>query len=137
MAHWSDRFVGMRYVPDEFECGDFAVRVQREVFGREIRLPTGRLPGAMGRARKLAEHRDEFAQRIDEHAAVEGDGVLINTRGLDQHIGVLCEIGGERWVMHNLSVAENAARYCGQVVRHRLREMVARGYKIEGFYRWI
>lgn len=135
--HWSDRYVGLPYVPGEFECGDFAVRVQHEIFQREIRLPTGRLPGAMGRARQLAEHRDEFSRRIDEAAAEEGDAVLINTRGLDQHIGVLCFIGGEWWVMHNLSVGKNQMNYCGQVVRHRLREMVRRGYKIEGFYRWI
>lgn len=134
--HWSSRYVGIKYVDKEFDCAELASQVMREVYGKEINLPSGRMAGAYGRARMIAEHRDEIARAIHESEAHEGDALLIGASGYDQHIGIVCDIAGERWILHNISSEKNG-RQLGQVIRTRLRELTLLGYKNCGFYRWI
>lgn len=136
IEHWSDRYVRRRYVPGEFDCGELARLVQREVFGREIRLPSERdyelAGGTLERFRAMAAQiergKDDVARRVD--APQEGDGVLLVSRGYRQHIGVHCCIHGERWVLH-------ASDGSGQVQLQRERDLALRGLSIEGYYRWI
>lgn len=134
--HWSERYVGRRYVPGEFDCGELARLVQREVFGREIRLPAARdyelAGGPLEKFRAMAAQiercKDDVAARVD--LPRDGDGVLLISRGYRQHIGVHCAIAGERWVLH-------ASDGSGQVQLGRARDLALRGLSIEGYYRWI
>jgi phosphatidylserine/phosphatidylglycerophosphate/cardiolipin synthase-like enzyme len=133
MQHWSQRYVGRPYIEGEFDCGELARTVQREVFGREIALPTER--GYMGKKgaekfRAMAAQIDTEKTRIAERteAPQEGDAVLLVARGYLQHVGVYCLIG-EPWVLH----AADTAR---QVLLARVRELAAKGLRVEGYYRW-
>jgi len=127
MAHWSDRYVGQPYVPGENDCAELAARVQREVFGREIALPSERAFGLRGLTAQIDAARDDYGTRTDSPA--DGDAVLMRCRGKLSHIGVYCDLDGVGWVLH-------AVRNAGQVVRHRLRELPLQGLAVEGFYRW-
>lgn len=134
-AHWSQRYVGRNYAEAEFDCADLARLVLREVFGREIRLPSERwYRGKSGRARVRAMNeqilscRDDYAARTETPG--EGDAVLLLSRGRNDHIGLYCVIGAEPYVMHC------ADRPVGQAVLCRVRDLPARGYAVEGFYKW-
>jgi hypothetical protein len=133
--HWSQRYIGMTYRPGEFDCADFARLVNREVFGREIRIPENRnYNGKDGVARlkamtaQIHECRDAYVERTEKPA--EGDGVLIVSRGAAAHIGLYCLINGEPWVLHCASDAL-------QAVLHRVRDLARTGYSIEGYYSWL
>lgn len=136
LTHWTDPYVGRRYVEGAFDCGELARVVQREVFDREIRLPAARdydfAGGPLEKFRLMAGQiercKDDVAERVD--VPQEGDGVLLVTRGYRQHIGLHCAIGGERWVLH-------ASDGTGQVVLQRERDLPLRGAAVEGYYRWI
>ena len=135
-AHWSDAYVGRPWVEGRFDCANMACAVQAEVFGRRLGIPTERdYLGLAGLAKlramrgQLRSLKDDYADRIDEAAAQEGDGVLLIGRGKPDHIGILCLIDGARWVLH-------AAAGPLQVVRTRWRELGLYGYAIEGCYRW-
>lgn len=134
--HWSDRYVGRRYAAGVFDCGELARVVQREVFGREIRLPAerdyelagGPLEKFRAMAAQIERGKDDVARRVD--TPQEGDGVLLVSRGYRQHIGVHAAIAGERWVLH-------ASDGSGQVQLQRERDLAVRGLSISGYYRWI
>ncbi|MGR2664265.1 hypothetical protein ACUXVY_21980 [Chromobacterium haemolyticum] len=126
--HWSDRYVGQDYVADTADCAVLAGTVAREVLGLDVRLPGERRPGPFGRNALIQQHQDAFARRVD--APADAQPVLLIARGRAQHIGVMCHLAGEWWVLH----ADEAA---GFVVRQRLRDMPRQGYQVEGFYEWL
>jgi hypothetical protein len=133
MAHWSDKYVGIKVI-DGFDCASLAEKVQREVFGKELSLPTDKAKETEGtlekfrqRTRQIMEGKAAFAERTN--FPKDGDAVLIQTRGYRQHIGTLCFIANDVWVLHTDERAK-------QVVRARAREMAIRGYIIEGYYKW-
>lgn len=134
--HWSSAYIGRPYIEGEFDCGELARVVQREVYRREINVPTER--GYLSEAHPVARFR-AMARQIEAAAPAcaepttlpkDGDAVLLKSRGYLQHIGVYCFVDGEPCVLH----ASDASM---QVVRTRLRELEIRGLKCEGFYRWI
>lgn len=127
MTHWSDVYIGQPYRPGENDCAELAARVQREVFKRDIGLPTERACGLRGLTAQIADLQGDYATPVDQ--AVEGDAVLMRSRGRLAHIGVFCLINGEAWVLH-------AMKNAGQVCRHRVRELANMGLVVEGFYRW-
>ena len=124
--HWSAGYVGLPYVRGEFDCAGLVERVLTEVFGRQVSLPKERAAHVVGLSVQIAEHRSEFARRIDSPS--EGDGVLMVGRGRINHIGVFCRID-ESYVLHNM-------RNAGQVCLHRVRDLERYGLFIEGYYRW-
>ncbi|MGC0155736.1 hypothetical protein ACPRNU_25020 [Chromobacterium vaccinii] len=126
--HWSDRYVGQDYVADEADCAVLACSVAREVLGLDIQLPGERRPGPFGRGALIQQHQADFARRVDEPA--DAQPVLLIARGRAQHIGVMCRLVGEWWVLH----ADEGA---GSVLRQRLREMARQGYQVEGYYQWL
>lgn len=128
MAHWSERYVGERYVKDSLDCAAWVARIEREQFGRDIRLPSERAQGLRSRSRQIESERDRFAERT--HEPQEGDAVLMISRGDLWHIGIYCVIGAEPWVLH-------AIQKFGSVVLHRIRDLADRGLKLEGYYRWL
>lgn len=136
MSHWSSAYIGRPYLEAEFDCGELARLVQREVFGREILIPVERdymgEAGPVARFRAMARQIAAEAPRLAEPTTLpkDGDAVLLKSRGYFQHIGIYCFVDGEPWVLH----ASDASM---QVVRTRVRELEIRGLRIEGFYRWI
>jgi len=126
MAHWSDRYLGLPYA--EADCAELAARVQREVFGREIGLPSERDGGPFALSDRIAQHRGDYAEQVSRPR--DGDAVLMRARGRLNHIGVYCDIGGEGWVLHAL---RNAAQAC----RHRVTDLPRHQLELEGYYRWL
>ncbi len=126
-GHWAEVYVGMPYEAPENDCAGFVVRVMREVFGREIGLPTAREASLRGQSRQILAYRDVVAEPTENPR--EGDAVLMYGRGRLCHIGVFCRIAGRPMVLH-------AMRSARQVTLHRIRDLEALGLKLEGFYRW-
>lgn len=128
MAHWSDPYVDLPYVAETGDCAALAERVAREVFGRHVGLPTSHASGYRAQAAQIMDCKDDYAARID--APEDGAPVLLIARGHFCHIGVMCWLAGEWWVLH-------ADQTFGAVLRQRLRDVTRINYKLEGFYRWL
>lgn len=134
MPHWTERYVGRPFVEGSFDCGELARTVQREVFGREVPLPSERwYAGKEGaeRLRAMAAQVEgtiaSLAQRVPEPR--EGDLVMMYSGSRVMHAGIYCVLVAEPWVLH-------AAERMGQVVLTRVRELADKGYKLEGYWRW-
>lgn len=119
-----DRFVGMDYCPRTFDCADFVVLVERELFGREVRMPSDRPRGGKGQL-ALGELSQAYARKTD--SPKDGDLVLMQD-GSGWHAGVYLFLAHEPHVLH--CRAEGG----GHSVAQRLREVPLR---IEGIYAWI
>jgi hypothetical protein len=117
-----DRLVGMPYRPD-FNCAHFVEHVQREVFGREVRLPGGgpRNPEAAAQ---------DFGLVLTA-APADGDLVLMFDFGRSRasHVGLWFLRDHEPYVLHS-----NERDGCS--VFHRLRDLHGLGLRLEGFYRF-
>jgi hypothetical protein len=122
--HWSEHYIGQPYEPGRADCVALAVEVQRNTFGRAVRLPTP--------ARWAATRHDPSQLAADygvpTEAPVDGDAVAMRC-GQSWHLGVFARIGGEEWVLH-------ATRAAGAAHLTRLRDLPAQGLRLEGFYRW-
>ena len=131
MAHWSERYVGLAYIEGGFNCAELVRQVQAEVFGRLVRYPAEQPADYRGQARML---REELPRHVVPIAVSEtpedGDGMVLIARGYAEHIGVLCQINAEPYVLHNFIRG-------GMVVLHRLSDLPSQGIKLEGVYRWI
>lgn len=125
-AHWSQSFVGLPYA--EADCAALAGRVQREIFGREVTLPSERAAGLRSLSDQIESLKSDFATPVNDPR--DGDAVLMLARGRLRHIGVYCEINGTPYVLH-------AVRNAGQTCLHRLADLGRYGLAVEGFYRWI
>lgn len=124
MAHWTEAYIGLPYIEQVQDCAELLARVQREVFGRNVHVPSVRADTPFGRSIQIAHGRDELADPVSQ--AQEGDAVLMQIMGR-WHVGVWFNLG-EPWVLHALKNA-------GQVVAHRLRDLPRYGIRVEGFYR--
>ncbi len=127
-------YVGVEYVPGQYDCGHLFLDVQRQVFGRTVALPQIVQSHAQGRAHQAAQIsavRDTLAQRVAE--PVHGCAVLITSPADDGqllwHVGTVFVYRAEAWVLHNSAVMGSAAL-------NRLKDFGWRGQKIEGFYTW-
>ena len=128
MAHWSDQYVGKPYVKDSLDCSGWVERIEREQFGRDVRLPSERAQGLRPRSRQIETERDRFVIRT--HAPQEGDVVMMRSRGDLWHVGLFCLIAREPWVLH-------AMEGFGSIARHRVRSLADLGLEFEGYYKWI
>lgn len=128
VAHWSDRFVGSPYVPETGDCAALAARVSEEVFGKQIPLPTQHATTLREQTRQIKDLQADFARRIP--AALDGQPALFVGRGRLCHIGIMCWLANEWWVLH-------ADQGSGFVVRQRLRDMTRLHFQLEGFYQWL
>lgn len=126
--HWSDKYVGEPYTPETGDCAALAERVACEAFGIEVGLPQSHAATYREQARQIMELREDYAVRIDD--PVDGCPVLFIGRGHLCHIGVMCWVGNEWWVLH-------ADQSFGSVVRQRLRDVTRIHFRLEGFYKWI
>ena len=125
--------VGRPYVVGEFDCAHLYLQVQKDIFGRDLALPTQHLAhskGRMGQGAQIRAARNELARPID--TAEHGCAVLMvspTEKGQLWHIGTAFNKGGEWWVLHNSGAM-------GGVCFTRLRDFAWRGQRIEGFYEW-
>lgn len=128
-AHWSARYIGEPYLPEEADCARLVARVRVEVFGLPVpdAVDVKRAASRLKRAAQLKDAVEAFGELTDSPA--EGDAVLMYCLGRPSHIGVFCLVNGERCVLHAM---ENA----GHVVLHRLRDLHRVMLTVEGFYRW-
>lgn len=125
--HWSDQYMNRPYVPETGDCAALAELVAREVLGVLPALPECHEEELRAQAAQIARVKDDFAERVAE--PIEGHPVLLMSRGDLFHIGVMCKLAGEWWVLH-------ADKGFGAVIRQPLRRMLMVDYKLEGFYRW-
>lgn len=126
--HWSDRFVGMAYVPQSGDCAALAAKVAKEVLGVDCALPITHATTLRDQSVQVMANKDALAQRVDE--PIDGQPALFLARGRLAHIGVVCLIDSQVWVLH-------ADQSAGSVVREKLSSMTRFRYVLEGFYRWI
>lgn len=126
--HPAERYVGMAFDADTFDCADLVALVQREMFGRNVRLPNGRHRGARGQT-QIAPHAQAQAERTD--TPKDGDLVLMldDTLRFPGHVGVWFHIAHEDYVLH-------AHARAGMAVLHRARDLAGFGAPIEGVYTW-
>jgi hypothetical protein len=126
----AEKYVGTPYVKGMFDCADLAVKVQREVFGRNIDLPAHEQTRA-GQEQQIGSLRYEKAEPIK--APTEGCGVLltrIDPKGLVWwHIGTVFFQADEPWVLHNSEHLKSAAL-------QRLSYLMRSGFRVEGWYAW-
>lgn len=126
--HWSDKYVGEPYISETGDCAALAERVAREVFGKAVGLPTCHATTYREQAKQINELQDSYASRID--VPKDGCPALFIGRGRLCHIGVMCWIANEWWVLH----ADSSA---GFVIRQRLRDITRIHWKLEGVYQWL
>lgn len=127
VIHWSDKYVGEPYLPQVGDCAALAVRVSAEQFGIKAELPLDHATTLRDQAKQILDLKDDLAVKIPE--AQDGCAALFITRGRLCHIGIMCWIQSDWWVLH----ADQTARF---VVRQRLRDLTRLHYRLEGFYKW-
>lgn len=125
--------VGLPYVVGEFDCAHLYLQVQKDIFGRDLVLPTQHLShakGRMGQGAQIRAARDELARQIE--VPTHGCAVLLVSPSETSqlwHIGTAFSKSSDWWVLHNSGLM-------GSVCLTRLRDFAWRGQRIEGFYEW-
>lgn len=126
MPHLAERFVGIPYDADRFDCADLVAHVRREAHCHEVRLPNARPRGHAGQL-ALGELSRQYADPIDDPE--DGCLVLMKRKAGVGHVGLFYLIAGEGWVLHTNETN-------GMSVLHRVRDLPTWGAKIVGYYRW-
>lgn len=119
-----ERFVGLPYDADTFDCADLVVLVQRELFGRDVILPNGRPRGARGQA-SLGELSKPYG--IATQTPTDGDLVVMLQGGRPSHVGTYFFLAHEPRVLHVR--ADGAFSELTPV-----RELAT---PVEGYYAWV
>lgn len=126
----AERFTAIPYDAASFDCADLVALVQRELFGREVAMPSRRPRGAQGSAELGSMSRQYASPR--EGPPQDGDLVLMFDHGERSpgHAGVFFYLAHEGWVLHS-----NESNGCS--VLHRVRDLPGFGLRIEGIYTWV
>ena len=129
LMHPAERYVGWAYDPETADCADLVTLVQRELFGREVRLPNGRPRGDRGIA-----SMDRIAGQlaIPTDIPEDGDLVLMREPGhkRSSHAGTYFHICGEGWVLHATD------RLGATAWLHRVRDLPVFGCFITRYCKW-
>lgn len=124
-------FIGRPHIAESYDCADLAVEVARELFARDVALPTHRPrpQGQRGQSAAIQAMADDLAFEITEPA--NGDLVLMQSTGqtLPGHIGTYFFVNYQAHVLHT-SVA------LGYASLHKLTALPALNLRVVGFYRW-
>lgn len=123
--HWSQNYIGLPYT--QADCAALCVIVQKQVFNRDIGLPTARDSGLKKLSQQITSQQASYATKID--VPEEGDAVLMVGRGRLNHIGTVCFIKGQLWVLH-------AMKKANQTVLHTIPALENMGLQVEGYYQW-
>lgn len=127
VIHWSDKYVGEPYISTANDCAALAVRVNKDQFNKLPELPTVHAETIREQTKQIISLKNDLAVKINE--PFDGCPVLFIGRGRLCHIGVMCWIAHDWWVLH-------ADQTAGFVVRQRLRDITRLHYQIEGYYQW-
>jgi hypothetical protein len=126
----AQRYVGLLYADNGFDCADLTALVQQELFGRTLALPpqAGRPLGAAGQRKMIGAMREQLAAPLAGPRV--GAMVLLSRTMTDGalvwHLGTVFEGMYTWWVLHNV-------RDSGGVHLQRLED-VLRIYRLEGYY---
>ena len=127
--HWSDRYVGLPYIPEIGDCAALAARVAREVLRIDCGLPTAHAGTLRAQAEQIRKYQATLA--ADSPKPLDGQPALFVGRGRTCHIGVVCLINDQVWILH-------ADQGSGFVVRESLAGMTQpHRFQLEGFYKWL
>lgn len=126
---WTDGYIGLQYVEDVFDCVHLVERVVKEVFHKDIQLPSERSSTPFGRSHQVDTHKDDLVVLVDEKDAVDGDLIIMKCNRRLNHCGVFFKDKGMKCVLHNLKNA-------GGVTAHKLRDLSRINIEVEGFYRF-
>src|SRR5690606_7059504 len=116
------------YIPNIADCAVLAVRVAKEVLGKDIALPVSHAATIRAQAKQIDDLKDDYAVRIS--APIDGQPVLLIGRGHSCHIGIMCWISNEWYVLH----ANQSFQF---VTLERLSSVTRIHYRVEGFYKWL
>lgn len=121
-------FIGLPYDPETFDCADFVVMVQRELYGREIVLPSRRPRGRIGQARLGDLSR---AYVTETATPQDGDLVLMNEfpHKRMSHVGLYFFIADEPYILHAQDELVGS-------ITTRVRDLGTARLSIEGYYTW-
>jgi hypothetical protein len=126
-----DRFVGIPYCLRSMDCADLVLKVQAELFGRQVMLPGARPRPLRAEAQwdALRSHVDMLACRVDDPA--DGALVLMTNAGETHagHAGTFFWLDHQGWVLHT-------SHTLGASVLHRAASLPSMGLHVEGWYRW-
>lgn len=125
MKHWSQSYIGLPY--SEYDCAQLCIKVQSEQFNRKIDLPNYRPRDLKKISEIISDHKYDFADKIPN--PIEGDGVLMIGKGRLNHIGIVCFINNQLYILH-------AMRNAGISVLHHINSLSSAGLKLEGYYKW-
>lgn len=129
MAHWSEQYIGIPYVAGSADCARLLSKVSSEVFHRIVPddIEVERSESRLGRAGQMSDLVAIYGEKAD--CPAEGDAVLMICASRPSHIGVYCEVDGNKCVLHAMEGA-------GMVVLHRIRDLDKYFLKVEGYYKW-
>lgn len=123
MTYWAMKYLGLPWVAGESDCWNFARRVWREQFGRDVPPVLVDVASALDTRRALREQM--HAEWIKTDAPREGDAVLMALGAMPCHVGVYLAGGS---ILHSV---EGAGVVCTPP------NGIARvGYQITGYYGW-
>ena len=81
---WSANYLALRYRRNGFDCQDFVIKVQREIFKRRVTIPPKMPP-----------------QVVSPGDYQDGDIALFDSLRAGQHIGVLMVKNSRTYLVHN------------------------------------
>lgn len=118
---------GLRYDAAKFDCADLVVKVQKELFGRDVILPSRRPRGRLGKS-QLGNLSKDFV--APTKSPVDGDLVMMQEMGSSggYHIGVYFHIAYEPYVLHAFDEQ-------GSMLTP-IRSLALQALLLEGYYAW-
>jgi hypothetical protein len=133
----AERYVGMPYLPGEFDCGSLVVLVQREIFGRPVAAVPARerQQGMRGQARDIRATLERNVTPVDgpETGAVAlfWETTAHGRPPLNRrwHVGVVFMHYGAPWILHCANEAHGT-------VLDTLQSLQRQGLHLDGWYGW-
>ncbi|MFO6418989.1 hypothetical protein ACLBKS_02160 [Hylemonella sp. W303a] len=123
-----EHYTNRRYIVDSFDCVDLAVDVQREVFGREVRIPV-HPRGKKSQAVAISRYANACTRLLSEPET----GCIALMRGQEGrwHIGtVVMNSAGTPWLLHAHSTELG-------VLLQPLAEVGELGLRVVEFREWL
>lgn len=121
---WTAPYLGLPYVLGEGECAQFAARVWRERFGRQVDAAPAH--GDMLRAQRLIRAYMESSHWQRVEVPEEGDAVVMRKGSVVCHVGIWVDPGH---VLH-CTKAEGTTLTA-------LDDLPAQGFHVVGYFRTV